>query len=560
MSRLPRIAAERRGRRIAVLALLALGQAAATGAIAFAMRDVFAAFGEAGDPLPAAALATVAGGAIAIAILRGAEHVLGDRLGHDYAAALRLRLFEHVARMPARVVAGRRSGALSLRFVGDLAAVRGWISLGVARLISAAIVLPLTLVVLVLLDPRLAAAAAVPLGLCLVLMAAAGAALGPLHRRLRARRARLAADVSERLPHGPELRLLGRVATERRLITRRTERLADASAARARGLAMLRGVPDIASGITGATILLVSLRGDIPAGTAAGALAALGIAAQTLRDLATAWDRHRAWAEARGKCEALLAEPRLAASGRGQPAERPGDAPPAIRFRRAGSAQLRGIDAEAEPGRRIAVLGASGAGKSTLLALAAGLEAPSRGRVRVGGVAPTSLTAAERRRMVHLVGPRSPILAGSLRRALTMGAAVAHDDAAVEAVARKFGLAPVLVRLGGLDGRVGEGARTLSAGERKRLLLARAALSGAHLLLLDEPDETLGSEGPALVARLLAGTKATCLVATHSPAVAAMLDGAWFLDAGRLVEAGEMTELARADGPTSRFLQAREAA
>jgi ABC-type bacteriocin/lantibiotic exporter with double-glycine peptidase domain len=532
MSAVPPIGSGGRTRQIGCVALLALAEAGAAGLIAFATRDVFAAFG-AGRAIPFAPLAAIAGGGFAFAALRMAARVAAERLGQDYAADLRLRLFRHVSRMPASEVARRRPGALSMRFVGDLAAVRNWVSRGIARLISAGIIVPLGLGVLFLLDPRLCLAAVVPVALGAALMALVATRLGPIHRRLRARRSRLASDLAERMPHAPELRLLGRMGREQTLLGRRNGRMIRAGQQRAAAAGLLRGIPDAVAGTAAAAMLGIALTSGISSGTTAGALAALGILTTTLRDLAGCWDRYKAWIEARRRCDLLLSVPTL---GRSRPrTPLPITAgPPEIRFESVSAGSLRRVDAEARPGRRIAVLAPNGAGKSTLLALAAGLDQPRRGRVRVGGRTPRSLSPAERRRMLHLVTSGSPILAGSLRRALTMGTSRRQDDSAILASADAFGLGPVLSRLGGLDGRVSEQGRNLSMGEAQRIRLARAALSGARVLLLDEPDAGLDEEGPELVLRLLAGSDATCVVATHHRALASAMDEIWTIRAGAL--------------------------
>lgn len=558
MSRLPRIGAEGRGRRIALVALLALGQAAAAGIAAFATRDVFAAFHDTSVALPLLALAFVAAAGITIALLRVVERVLAESIGQDYAAALRLRLFRHLTQMSARDVAKRRNGALAMRFVGDLAAVRGWVSQGVARLVSASIVLPLATCVLFVLNPDLGLAAMIPIALGLVLMALVGPSLGPAHRRLRARRSRLAADMTERIPHAPELRLLGRTRTETNHLLRRTEQLITSALARARGAALLRAVPDAVSGIAAAGIFLMALRTGAPGAEAAGAIAALGLMVQPMRDLAGVWDRHRAWVAARDKCDAMLAAPKLNRPQSG--GESLPNAPQRLRFAGVSSSSLGPIDIEAAAGQTIAIVGANGSGKSTLLDLAAGLEQPQAGEVLLGHRTPDSLSAAERRRTIALVGMRSPILAGSLRRALTMGTPKRHDDTAVVARAKAFGLKDVLARLGGLDGKVAEGGRNLSAGEARRILLARAALSEPRLMLLDEPDDALDADGPRLVERLVKHSDATTLVVTHNLALARRMDLLWYVEDGQILETGTPEELLTGRGPAGRFFTPRSVA
>ena len=559
MTSLPRVAGEGRGRSIALVAGLALGQAAAAGVAAFATRDVFAAFRDQADTLPLRALALVALAGLVIAGLRVIERVVAEKVGQDYAASLRVKLFTHLTQMSARDVAERRNGALAMRFVGDLAAVRGWVSLGIARLVSSSIVLPVAGAVLFLLNPSLALAAFVPIGIGLGLMALAGLRLGPAHKRLRARRARLAADMSERIPHAPELRLMGRMRIEKAHLLHRTEKLIESALDRARGAAVLRAVPDAISGLAAASLFLVALGSGAPAAEAAGAMAAVGLMIQPMRDLAGVWDKHRAWIAARDKCEALLSSPTLQRPKITMPEPLP-DAPQTLCFTAVSAGVLQGVDITAAAGRKIAIVGGNGAGKSTLLSLAAGLEQPAEGQVTLGGRAPDGLGAAERRRMISLVGTRSPILAGSLRRALSMGGAKQPDDAAILAEAEAFGLSDVIDRLGGLDGKLSEGGRNLSAGEIRRVLLTRAALSSSRLMLLDEPDDALDVDGPALVERLVRNNGATTLVITHNLATARRMDQLWYVADGRILEAGAPADLLTGRGPTARFFAPRRAA
>jgi ABC-type transport system involved in cytochrome bd biosynthesis fused ATPase/permease subunit len=195
-----------------------------------------------------------------------------------------------------------------------------------------------------------------------------------------------------------------------------------------------------------------------------------------------------------------------------------------------------------------------------LLLLAAGLEQPHRGKVTLDGREPRDLSAGERRRMIALMSPRSPILAGSLRRALTMGSSRRCPDAEIAARACAFGLGDLLQRLGGLDGTLAEGGRNLSAGEARRVLLTRAALSGARLLLLDEPDDALDADGADLVEAFVRAADATVLLVTHGLALARRMDLLWFVDQGRVIEAGKPDVLLRGDGPTARHFKPRSAA
>ena len=558
MTRLPDIFSEGRTKGVALVAALAVGQAAAAGVAAFATRDVFAAFATQGAQPPIAALATIAAIGVLIAALRVAERAVGEGIGQSYAAALRRAMFGHLSRMPAPDVSRRRTGALAIRFVGDLAAVRSWVSLGLARIISAAIVIPGALIALTLLNPMLAAVAAAPLILAVTAMAAQAPRLGPLHRRLRSRRARLAADMTERIPVAPELRLLGRAEQEIARLNRRSRSLRAAAVARIRATATLQAMPEIGATIAGAGILGTAFATGAAAAEAAGALATLAILTLPLRDLATVWDRRRAWEVARDKCKSVLDAPVLQAVP--PHAECTTEGPVRLDFVHARARVLQDVNATAWHGSKIAIVGGNGAGKSTLLSLAAGLEHATDGRVAIDGLDIRALPQDIRSRTITYVGPRSPILRGSLRRALTLGITPRPDDEMVEAAIRDFGLTDVTGRLGGLDGRVAEGGRNLSSGEARRVHLARTALAGPHLLLLDEPDDALDQQGRACLERLLLETSATTLIVTHDPSLARRADLIWYVDEGVLRAVGTPEDLIRRNDQVARFFRPRSAA
>jgi ABC-type multidrug transport system fused ATPase/permease subunit len=532
---MPKIASNRRGRGIAMVALCALGQAICAGVAAFATRDVFHALRE---PVgfPTAALAAIGLAGIGIALMRVGERTIAEKVGQDYVAELRKALFNHLTRVPARIIQQKRNGSLALRFVGDLSAIRGWVSLGLARLISAAIVLPCAGIVLYLLHPALALAAMVPIGIGLVVMFVVGIKLEPLYRSLRSSRARIAADMSERIPVAAELRLLGRMDIEIGYLEKRTSKLIEAAVKRSFFTSILRAIPDIASGTAAAALLYIALTVGVAAPIVAGALSALGLMIHPMRSLAGVWDNHRAWIVAREKCERLLAIPRHAMVDRTPLTE--SDSGLSLTFLSVSSEKLRDIDAELKAGRKIAVIGKNGAGKSTLLHLAAGIDTPERGVVKIGDKTPASLSARERMKWIGLMSKASPILAGSLRRALTMGAPKRPDDSEIISVARTFGLGAVIERLGGLDGKVSEAGRNLSSGEVRRLLLTRLALGQSAFLLLDEPDDALDAQGADLVMQLLKRPGAGALVVTHDLALARRLDEIWVIDGGELILQG----------------------
>lgn len=497
MSRMPRIATEGRRRSLLVVVMCALLQAFSAGVTAFATREVFVLLGGGRGALPVGALWAIFLGACGIALFRWSGGVAAERLGHDYASSLRLRLFRHIARLPSGEHARHRVGGMSLRFVGDLTAVRQWVSLGLARMIAAAIVVPSLFLVLLLIQPAFAALALLPVVAGLFVIAWLGRGLIGRHRRLRSQRSRLASDVAERLTVAPQLRLMGRIRLESAVLARRSRHLAEAGVSRQRLALLMSVTPDVAGGVAAALLLFATFGRDLPSADAAAGLAVLALLLQPLRELAHCWDRYCAWHTAKERCERLLAQRRLPLRREAAPAR---SGPMAVRLVRRVNGERRVL--KIAPGEVVALKGASGSGKSTLLRQLAGVEVMRRGKVLLDGAAATA-QAGTPGAGVALIAADTPILAGSLRRALTLGVSPRPSDADIRRVAMEFGLASLLQREGGLELRVADGGRNLSSGERRRILLARAVLSGARLLLLDEPERDLASEARQLLTTLL---------------------------------------------------------
>jgi len=525
MTALPGLLDRGRGRRLAAVFAVHCAQAAAAAAGAFATRALFGAL-HAGATLPAEAVALLAVSGLGIAAARIAAGTLGEALGQAYALDIRQALFAHGTALAAHTVAAQRQGYTSLRFVGDMTGFRNWAGRGLPRLIAAAVLIPAALAVLGALHGPFLLAVAPVYAVALAAIGLAGLRLPALHRRLRRRRAAIAADMAERMPVAPALGALGRRSAEARRIARRSRRMIVAACARIRLAETLKAVPDAAAGIAAVGVIAAGARTGAATATIAAGLAAVGIALAPMRDLAGVWNHWAAYRAAKAKCAAALARPprRAAIGGRALPR-----GPAAVSLRAVGLGPVRGLDADVAAGGRLSLTGPNGAGKSLLLSALAGLERLEAGEIRLAGIALPELSPGTLRRGVALVGPAPVILRGSLRRALTLGLDPRPDDAAILDRAGRLGLGPLVARTGGLDGQVGEAGRTLSEGERVKIALLRAMLlPRPRLVLIDGAVARLDAAGREALEAWLAATPAT-VIAEHRLAV---LDAAPTLDLG----------------------------
>ena len=171
-----------------------------------------------------------------------------------------------------------------------------------------------------------------------------------------------------------------------------------------------------------------------------------------------------------------------------------------------------------EPGRVTAVVGPSGAGKSTLLAVLQAFVAPTTGAVRVGDADLADLDATVWRSRLGVVA-QDPVLVGPTVADDVRLRRPAATDAAVDAALREAGLDPATLPDGAAT-RVGDLASDVSAGQRRRVALARVLLDPPPLVLLDEPTAGLDDDAEADVVaavRLLAARGSAVVVVAHRP-------------------------------------------
>ncbi len=200
---------------------------------------------------------------------------------------------------------------------------------------------------------------------------------------------------------------------------------------------------------------------------------------------------------------------------------------------------LLGVDFCVSPGECVAIVGPSGCGKSSLISVAAGLERPSRGEVRLFGQDLAALgedgRARLRRGRVSLVFQAFHLLPNMTAEENVSTPLEIAGEANATTTARIW-----LDRVG-LTGRLRHYPTQLSGGEQQRVALARALAARPELLFADEPTGNLDAANAAAVANLMFGLArevgAAMVLVTHDPALAARADRTARMFDGRMVEA-----------------------
>lgn len=455
-------------------------------------------------------------------ISRGLFRYLERLASHDAAlrgvVTLRERVYERVASSGARTVLGLHRGDLIARLGADLdavgdAVVRGIIPVGVALTVSAAavaIVAPLLPVAGVVLAVCLLAAGVVPAVLTL-------------------RSARIAADVGTRaradvtaaalsaIDGAAEHRVwgeTGRAARELRNADREAERAQELAARPAAWAAAAQALFSGAALVALVAVGVIAARAGELEGPFAAVVALLPLAAFEAVGAvpAAAMQYHRSSAAAR----------RLAAfDGAGVPSDPDRAAEsPTLTFTDLtaawpGNAPTRPVSGAVHSGEVLAVIGRSGVGKTTLLTTLAGALRPAAGTVAVDG---RTVDEADTGTAIAMTAEDAHVFGTTVLENLRVARGDVTEEAAWEAL-ETVGLAGWARGLpDGLHAELGAGGRSVSGGERRRLLLARALLSPAPIHLIDEPAEHLDADGARALRSMVARMRAegrTVILVTH---------------------------------------------
>ncbi|MBX6321324.1 MAG: type I secretion system permease/ATPase [Rhodospirillaceae bacterium] len=275
--------------------------------------------------------------------------------------------------------------------------------------------------------------------------------------------------------------------------------------------------------------------------TSGAMMAATFLMANALRPVESAirtWKQLLAAREAYQRLERLLAD--VPEPGSGMPLPRPAGrlsveqivfTPP-----KGERPVLRGVSFVVEPGEMLGIVGPSAAGKSTLAKIIVGVWRPSSGAVRLDEADVAGWDPIDLGQHVGYLPQDVELFEGTVRENIAR-----MTDAPPEAViaaAQKAGVHEMILRLPeGYETQIGEGGSVLSGGQRQRIGLARALFGDPRLVVLDEPNANLDTEGERALAQALAEVRregATVVVIAHRPSLLAVADRILVLRDGRI--------------------------
>lgn len=204
------------------------------------------------------------------------------------------------------------------------------------------------------------------------------------------------------------------------------------------------------------------------------------------------------------------------------------------------------VNFELRPGDSLGIIGPSGSGKTTLARALVGLQALSRGNIRIDDAALTDWPDDQIGQYVGFLPQRVELFDGTIAENIATMDPDAAPSAIVDAAKRARAHGLILTFPGGYNAPVGNRGELLSAGQRQRIALARAFYGDKRLIVLDEPNANLDPEGEeALADAVEAATRAgaVVVVVTHRISILRRVSHAALMQNGRVVRFGKSRDI-----------------
>ena len=471
---------------------------------------------------------------------------------------LRMRVQQHVMRLPVSYFEAHKSGALIQRILSDAEGIRNLVGTGLVQLFGGVLTAAAAFAILFYLHWRLTLSISVVLSAFLILMVVGFRRLRPVFRA----RQKILAEVSGRLGEAlGGIRVVKAFTSEQeedRIFEEGANRLLENVRQSITGVTLFSSLATVVIGCVGVVMILVGgnaiIRGEMTLGELVMYLAFTALMASPLIQMS-------AIATQLGQAFAGLDRMReILAQAREDEAESPkpaiGRIEGRVEFRNVsfsyepGQPVLQDVSFEMEAGATIALVGSSGSGKTTLVGLILRFHRPERGQILIDGQDVESVSMMSVRKQVGVVLQETFLFDGTIAENIRYGcpgadpeeivrvSRIAHVDEFVDAFPE------------GYDTLIGERGVKLSGGQKQRVAIARAILADPRILILDEATSSLDSESEGFIQEGLRALRKgrTSFVIAHRLSTIQSADAIFVVEGGRIVERGSHAELLSQSG------------
>ncbi len=494
--------------------------------------------------------------AIVYAVATYLQTYLVGWVGQRALQDLRMQLFAHLQQLSIGFYSRNIAGVVISRMTNDVEALDQLVEDGLATLIQSSLMLIGVVVILVVMDPRLALLTFIALPILFVGALAFRIASAGAYRLTREKIASITGYLGETLSG---IRIVRQFGQERRHIdefARLNEENRAANMTTVRLNAAYFPAVELLSALVTVEILVIggiaAVDGHTSTGVVFAFIAALNNFFDPIQQLSQLYTTYQSGMAALDKIFSLIdEEPELldASDAMTLPPIRGELEFRDVSFRYGADADsawaLRDIDLVVAPGQTIALVGETGAGKSTFAKLVARFYDPTEGAVLVDGHDLRAVTAHSLRSQMGMVPQEGFLFSGTVRENIAFGAPEA-TDAQIADAARAVGAADFITALAqGYDTQIGERGIQLSAGQRQLIAFARALVADPRILVLDEATANVDVHTEGVIEeglrRLVAGR--TAIVIAHRLSTIRNAGRILVMEYGQLVEQGTHDEL-----------------